>query len=63
MALKPPQTSLIGLHGGAERLGDRPGPAAGHEGDLHRRLDQKLVVPVHPLVQHDRGALHLDAAR
>src|SRR5581483_5526025 len=44
---------VVGLHGDAQRLWDRPRPAPGDEGDAHVRLDHK-VVPAHdPLAQRN----------
>src|SRR5581483_6850117 len=50
---------LVRRHRNAQRLGDRPRPAAGDEGDLDMRLDDQVMAAHHLLVQHYGSALHL----
>src|SRR5712675_186631 len=49
----------VRLQGGAQRLGDRPRPAARHERDADMGFDQRVGLARHSLPQGHGGALHL----
>ena len=51
---------LIRLHRHAQRLRDRPGAAAGDEGDFHIGFQQQDRAAPDLLMQCDRGAAHLE---
>jgi hypothetical protein len=49
---------LVGAHGDAQRIRNRPRPASADKGNAHAGLDQNLVTPHHALMQVDRSAFH-----